>query len=315
MFQPKMERRVSERVEVFRFEKENKERLDIFLTACLPEFSRSRIQGLIKDGFVKVDDETATKAGQDLEPGARVEIRIPPPLPTNLVAEDIPLDIVFENDDLLVVDKPAGMVVHPSPGHDSGTLVHAVLGHVPELEGIGGEERPGIVHRLDKETSGLIVIAKNERSHRWLQEQFKSRQVEKIYLALVDGRPPTPAGRVEAPIGRSTTHRKLMAVVPLDKGREAVSEYKTLETFPEHTLLEVHPLTGRTHQIRVHLAFLGCPVVGDRVYGKRKPTVELDRHFLHAYRLKIIVPGETKPRVFEAGLPVELQRALEEIKK
>jgi len=305
---------VSERVEVFRFEKENKERLDIFLTTCLPEFSRSRIQGLIKDGFVKVDDETATKAGQDLEPGARVEIRIPPPLPTNLVAEDIPLDIVFENDDLLVVDKPAGMVVHPSPGHDSGTLVHAVLGHVPELEGIGGEERPGIVHRLDKETSGLIVIAKNERAHRWLQEQFKSRQVEKIYLALVDGRPPTPAGRVEAPIGRSTTHRKLMAVVPLDKGREAVSEYKTLETFPEHTLLEVHPLTGRTHQIRVHLAFLGCPVAADMVYGKRKVSVALNRHFLHAYRLKIIVPGEKVARVFEAPLPEELQKALEEVR-
>jgi 23S rRNA pseudouridine1911/1915/1917 synthase len=305
---------VSDRVEIFRFEKENKERLDVFLTACLPEFSRSRVQGLIKDGFVKVDDETATKAGRDLELGARVEIRIPPPRPTNLVAEDIPLDIVFENDDLLVVNKPAGMVVHPSPGHDTGTLVHAALGHVPGLEGIGGEERPGIVHRLDKETSGLIVVAKNERAHRWLQEQFKSRQVEKIYLALVDGKPPTPSGRVEAPIGRSATHRKLMAVVPPGKGREAVSEYRTLESFPQHTLLEIHPLTGRTHQIRVHLAFLGCPVVGDRVYGKKKPTVDLDRHFLHAYKLKIILPGEKLPRVFEAGLPEELQRVLEEVR-
>jgi 23S rRNA pseudouridine1911/1915/1917 synthase len=227
-----------------------------------------------------------------------------------LVAEDIPLDIVFENDDLLVVNKPAGMVVHPSPGHESGTLVHAALGHIPELEGIGGEERPGIVHRLDKETSGLIVVAKNERSHRWLQEQFKSRKVEKIYLALVDGKPPTPSGRVEAPIGRSATHRKLMSVVPPEKGREAVSEYRTLESFPQHTLLEVHPLTGRTHQIRVHLAFLGCPVSGDTVYGKRKPLVELDRHFLHAYKLKIILPGEKQPRVFEAGLPVELDSVI-----
>ena len=306
---------MSDRVEVFRFEKENKERLDVFLTACLPEFSRSRLQGLIKNGFVKVDDETVTKAGRDLEPGARVEIRIPPPLPTDLVAENIPLDIIFENDDLLVVNKPAGMVVHPSPGHHSGTLVHAALGHIPELEGIGGEERPGIVHRLDKETSGLIVVAKNERAHRWLQEQFKSRKVEKIYLALVDGKPPTPAGRVEAPIGRSATHRKLMAVVPLGKGRDAVSEYRTLESFPQHTLLEIHPLTGRTHQIRVHLAFLGCPVVGDKVYGKKKSTVDLDRHFLHAYKLKIILPGEKVARVFEASLPEELQRALEEIKK
>jgi 23S rRNA pseudouridine1911/1915/1917 synthase len=157
---------VSDRLEIFVFDQEVKERLDVFLTSCLPEFSRSRIQGLIKDGFVTVDGEPVTKTGRDLEPGERVEIRIPLPVPSGLVAEDIPLDIVFENDDLLVVNKPAGMVVHPSPGHASGTLVHAALGHIPELEGIGGEERPGIVHRLDKETSGLIVVAKNERGGR-----------------------------------------------------------------------------------------------------------------------------------------------------
>jgi 23S rRNA pseudouridine1911/1915/1917 synthase len=306
---------VGDRVENFRFEKDSKQRLDVFLTACMPEFSRSRIQGLIKDGFVKVDAETITKAGRDLEQGEQIEIRIPPPVPSGLVAEDIALDIIFENADLVVVNKPAGMVVHPSPGHDSGTLVHAALGHIPELEGIGGEERPGIVHRLDKDTSGLIVIAKNERAHRWLQEQFKSRKVEKNYLALVDGKPPTPAGRVEAPIGRNTTHRKLMAVVPLDKGREAVSEYRTQESFPAHTLLEVHPITGRTHQIRIHLAFLGCPVVADKVYGKRKPTLDLARHFLHAYRLKIILPGETRTRLFEAALPTDLQMVLEDLRR
>jgi len=305
---------VSERLETFLFEKEAKERLDVFLTTCLPEFSRSRIQGLIRDGFVCVNGEQVTKTGWNLEAGERAEIRIPALIPSALVAEHIHLDIIFENDDLMVVNKPAGMVVHPSPGHDSGPLVHAVLGHVPGLEGIGGEERPGIVHRLDKETSGLIVIAKNEQAHRWLQDQFRSRTVEKIYLAMVDGKPPTPSGRVEAPIGRNTTHRKLMSVVPLEKGRAAVSEYKTLESFPEHTLLEVHPLTGRTHQIRVHMAFLGCPITGDTVYGKKKPTVSLDRHFLHAYRLKIVLPGEEKPRAFEAGLPVELERVLEEVR-
>ena len=305
---------MGDRVEAFRFEKADRQRLDVFLTACLPEFSRSRIQGLIKDGFVMVDAETVTKTGRDLEPGQQIQIRIPPPVPSGLVAEDIPLDIVFENEDLVVVNKPAGMVVHPSPGHNRGTLVHAALGHIPELEGIGGEERPGIVHRLDKDTSGLILIAKNERAHRWLQEQFKSRQVEKIYLALVDGKPPTPAGRVEAPIGRNTTHRKLMAVVPLVKGRSAVSEYRTLESFPAHTLLEIHPLTGRTHQIRLHMAFIGCPVVADLVYGKRKPTLELGRHFLHAHRLKIVLPGETQARIFEARLPEELLKALEEVR-
>jgi 23S rRNA pseudouridine1911/1915/1917 synthase len=306
---------VSDRIETFVFEKETKERLDVFLTSQLPEFSRSRLQGLIKDGFVVVDGEPATKSGRDLEPGERIEIRIPPPVPSGLVAEHIPLNIVFENDDLLVVNKPAGMVVHPSPGHDSGTLVHAALGHVPDLEGIGGEERPGIVHRLDKETSGLIVIAKNEQAHRWLQDQFRTRAVEKIYLALVDGKPPTPAGRVEAPIGRNTTHRKLMGVVPLEKGREAVSEYRTIESFPDHTLLEVHPLTGRTHQIRVHMAFLGCPVVGDVVYGKKRSTIKLDRHFLHAYKLKIALPGQKESSIFEANLPTELESVLDELRQ
>ncbi len=308
---------MSDRIETFRRDPEcaDRIRLDVFLAGCLPEFSRSRLQGLIADGFVTIDGLVTTKNGREVEAGMEVTVRIPPPVPSGLVAEHIPLDIIFENNDLLIVNKPAGMVVHPSPGHDSGTLVHAALGHIPELGGIGGEERPGIVHRLDKDTSGLIVIAKNEQAHRWLQEQFKSRTVEKIYLALVDGRPPTPTGRVEAPIGRNTSHRKLMAVVPLEKGREAVSEYRTLEELAQHTLLEVHPLTGRTHQIRVHLKFLGCPVTGDTTYGKHKPTLSLDRHFLHAHRLKITLPEEKQARVFTAELPEELRAVLEEARK
>ncbi len=305
---------MGDRIESFRYQNDVGVRLDVYLTACLPEFSRSRIQGLIKDGFVTVEAETVRKTGRTLEFGEQIQIRIPPPVPSGLVAEKIPLDIIFENSDLVVVNKPAGMVVHPSPGHQQGTLVHAALGYIPELEGIGGEERPGIVHRLDKDTSGLIVIAKNERAHRWLQDQFKTRKVDKIYLALVDGRPPTPAGRVEAPIGRNTTHRKLMAVVQLEKGRQAVSEYRTLESFAAHTLLEVHPLTGRTHQIRVHLAFLDCPVVADTIYGKRKPTIALERHFLHAYKLKIAIPMEQEARVFEAPLPSELKSVLDNLR-
>ncbi len=309
----KMRRRVGDRIEVFQYSKDEKDRLDIFLTTSLPEFSRSRIQGLIRDGFVKINADIVMKAGMSLEGGDEIEIHIPPPLPSKMVAENIPLDIIFENADLVVVNKPSGMVVHPSPGHYQGTLVHAALGHIPQLEGIGGEERPGIVHRLDKETSGLIVVAKNEQAHRWLQDQFKSRVVQKFYLTLVDGRPPTPAGRVEAPIGRNSTHRKLMAVVPLEKGREAISEYRTLENFPAHTFLEIHPLTGRTHQIRVHLAFLNCPVVADLVYGKRKPTLDLHRQFLHAHKLKIVIPGENTPRVFVAPLPPDLQLVLDHL--
>jgi 23S rRNA pseudouridine1911/1915/1917 synthase len=297
---------VNERVLNFRFDKETPERLDKFLVGLLQEFSRSRIQGLIADGFVDVNGHPAKKAGQTLESGSNVMVRIPPAAPTALVAEDIPLDILFENDDLIVVNKPAGMVVHPAAGHASGTLVNAVLGYDPEIEGIGGEERPGVVHRLDKETSGLILVAKNERAHRWLQDQFRLRKVEKTYLALVDGKPPTPSGRVEAYIGRDPSHRKRMAIVPESRGREAISEYKTVESFKAHTLLEFHPLTGRTHQIRLHCAFLGCPIVGDEIYGKRHSSIELGRHFLHAYRLKILLPGEKEPRHFEAPLPNEL---------
>jgi 23S rRNA pseudouridine1911/1915/1917 synthase len=301
---------VSDRVLNFRFEAETPERLDKFLVGLLQEFSRSRIQGLIANGFVDVDGHAAKKAGQSLESGSTVTVRIPPPVPTDLIAEDIPLDILFENDDLIVVNKAAGMVVHPAVGHLSGTLVNAILGYDPDIEGIGGEERPGVVHRLDKETSGLILLAKNERAHRWLQDQFRLRKVDKTYLALVDGKPPTPSGRVEAYIGRDPSHRKRMAIVSESRGREAISEYKTLEEFQGFTLLEFHPLTGRTHQIRLHCAFLKCPIVGDEVYGRKKPPIKIARHFLHAYRLKIILPEEKEPRLFEAPLPQELEQVL-----
>lgn len=301
---------MSERLESFEYTGAG-ERLDKFLVTCLPEFSRARLQGLILDGLVEINGRTAKKGGQELSHGDQVTVHIPPIQSVGLVGEDIPLDVIFENDDLLVINKPAGMVVHPAAGHESGTLVHAVLGHEPDIEGIGGEERPGVVHRLDKDTSGIIVVAKNERAHRWLQDQFRLRKVEKVYLALVDGKPPTPTGRVEAAIGRDPTQRKKMAITTLAKGREAISEYKTLETFPHHTLLEFHPHTGRTHQIRLHCAFLGCPIVADGVYGHKKPSIHLQRHFLHAARLKITLPGEKQARLFEAPLPAELSKALE----
>ena len=301
---------MSERLVKFIFDEPQAKRLDKFLVTCLPEFSRSRLQSLIKDGCVDVDGITAHKTGEMLAKQSIVEVRIPPPKPSKLTPEDILLDIVFENDDLMVVNKPAGMVVHPAPGHTSGTLVHAALYHAPEMEGIGGEKRPGVVHRLDKDTSGLIMLAKNDPTHNLLQNQFRRREVQKVYLGLVDGVPPTPTGRIEAPIGRDPKTRKKMAVVTPKKGRQAFSEYLTLETFPDHTLLEIHPITGRTHQIRLHLSFLDCPVAGDTVYGKRHSTVPLDRHFLHAYRLSVRLLGEEEPRTFEAPLPQELEDIL-----
>jgi len=306
---------VTEELFTFRFQKTNEERLDHFLVESLPELSRSRLQALIKDGFVQVNGAVAKKSGQTLAPGMSVEVRIPAAVPANLVGEDIPLDIVFENEDLIIINKPAGMVVHPAAGHATGTLVHAVLGHDPDIEGVGGEERPGVVHRLDKDTSGLIVMAKNDKAHRWLQDEFRLRKVQKTYLALVDGRPPTPAGRVEASIGRDPGRRRQMAVRSAGQGREASSEYHTVETFPEHTLLEFHPLTGRTHQIRLHCAFLGCPIVDDEIYGRKKPSIRLGRHFLHASKLTITLPGERQPRQFEIPLPPELEGALEALRK
>lgn len=306
---------MSEERLAFQFTGPEAQRLDKFLVNCLPGLSRVRVQDLIKDGFVKVEQAPAHKAGQILDRPVQVEVIIPAPKPSDLIPEKIPLDVVFENQDLIVVNKAAGMVVHPALGHASGTLVNAALAHAPEIEGVGGELRPGVVHRLDKDTSGLILLAKNDHAHHCLQDQFRMRKAEKIYIALVDGKPPTPVGRIEAAIGRSTTHRSLMAVTSIEKGREAISEYQTLESFRNHTLLEVHPLTGRTHQIRLHLAFIGCPVAGDTVYGHKRSSIQINRHFLHAQRLKIRLPGEESPRTFEAPLPQELEQVLAQLRK
>lgn len=290
-------------------------RLDRYLAEQGSGFSRSRWQGLIRQGCVQVDGSTATKSGQIVEAGQEILVHVPAPTPTRLQPQLIPLRIVFENDEVLVLDKPAGLVVHPAPGHEGGTLANAILGHDREMEGIGGEGRPGIVHRLDKDTSGLIVVAKNDRAHHWLQIQFKTRAAEKSYFALVEGRPPTQSGRIETDLGRDPRNRKRMAVLRRGRRREAVSEYRTVESFPGHTLLEVRPLTGRTHQIRVHCLFLGCPIVGDRVYGRRRPVLGLSRQFLHAARLTLTLPGEEAPSTFEAPLPDELENVLRALRQ
>lgn len=297
------------------FDDQQGQRLDLFLVNFLPEFSRSRIQGLIKDGFVTIDGQVAEKTGRLLSGPSTILVTIPPPKPTELVPENIPLDIVFEDEDVLIVNKQAGMVVHPAAGHNSGTLVHAALNHAPGMEGIGGEGRPGVVHRLDKDTSGIVILAKNDPAHRWLQNQFRDRKVYKTYLTLVDGTPPTPTGRIEGPIGRDENMRRRMAIVTPGKGRDAITEYEIIESFPDHNLLEVHPITGRTHQIRLHLAFLGCPVTGDTVYGRRNPTIPIKRFFLHAISLGIKLPGDKKVQYFEAPLPEELKISLDQLRR
>jgi len=289
------------------------ERLDLFLVQCLPEYSRTRIQKIIKGGHVSVDHQICRKTGYLLNKDVMVSVQVPTSEPSKLAPEDIPLHIIYEDNNLMVINKPAGMVVHPSAGHSTGTLVHAALAHAPEMEGVGGIQRPGVVHRLDKYTSGIILLAKNDQTHRWLQDQFRNRKVEKKYLALVDGHPPTPTGRIEAPIGRDIRDRKKMAIVQENKGRQAISEYRTIQKFQNHSLIEVHPITGRTHQIRLHMTFIHCPIVGDTTYGKRHSSIPLKRHFLHAGYLRICLYKEDTTHTFSASLPEELEKALDSL--
>ena len=290
-------------------------RLDVAIATLLPSISRTRAQALIRDGQVRVNAVVAARVGQRLAADDRIEVRVPAPTPSALQPESIPLDVIFENADVLLVNKPAGMVVHPAAGHATGTLVHAALAHAPDLEGIGGEVRPGVVHRLDRDTSGLILLAKNDAAYHGLQQQFKSRSISKTYLAITEGRPPTESGKIDAPIGRDPKNRKRMSIVAADRGRSAVTAYRVREALREASLLEVHPETGRTHQIRVHLAFLGCPVAGDRVYGRRKPVVQAPRQMLHAWRLRLQLPGECEPREFEAPVPADFEEVLDDLRR
>lgn len=297
----------------FSFPGDPAQRLDKFLAGELPQYSRSRIQAWIKDSRVTVDEQVVEKTGARLDRPVEIMVRVPPIVPSELIPEAIPLDILYEDQNLLVVNKSAGMVVHPSAGHQTGTLVHAVLAHAPDIEGVGGVQRPGVVHRLDKNTSGVIALAKNDHTHHSLQAQFRERTVKKTYLALVDGAPPTPSGRIEAAIDRDSGNRQRMGVVPPGRGREAITDYFTLQQFRHHTFLKVQPLTGRTHQIRVHLTFLGCSIAGDLIYGRKKATVPLSRHFLHAAVLTLTIPGETKPRTFDSELPPDLEAVLADL--
>ena len=288
------------------------ERLDIFVARRVPELSRSHAHRLIEEGLVTVDGRQL-KPAEHLAAGANVSVSIPSPVPApGLVAENIPVTVIFQDFDLMVVDKPAGLTVHPAPGHPTGTLVNALLAIAPDLKGISGTLRPGIVHRLDKDTSGLIIIAKNDRAMRALQRQLKEREVHKTYLALVHGVPKPPQGVIEAPVGRHPKNRKKMAVVA--GGRESQTRYRVREEIAggKYALLEVEPVTGRTHQIRVHMAALGHPIVADAVYGKRSDV--LGRQFLHAWKLAFAMPLGGREVEFESPLPLDLREALEALR-
>jgi 23S rRNA pseudouridine1911/1915/1917 synthase len=298
-----------------------RQRLDVFLHRKLPSFSRGAIQRLLAEGHIRVNGQIV-KPTHHPRAGETVVIQRPEPRPDLALAEDMPLDILYEDDDLLVLNKPAGWVVHPAAGHREHTLVNALLHHCRgQLSGIGGVARPGIVHRLDKDTSGCLVAAKNDAAHLYLSAQFAGRDVEKIYLAVACGRMPRLSGHIDAPIARDPVHRQRMAV-RVGKGREACTSYLVLERWTAATFVELELHTGRTHQIRVHLRHLGFPVAGDLVYGRRATTrmeestgYRAPRPLLHSLRLTLARPRDGKRMTFEAALPEDIVTALDFLRR
>jgi 23S rRNA pseudouridine1911/1915/1917 synthase len=290
--------------------RESGERLDVFVARSVGGLTRSRAQRLIDDGSVLVDGVQA-KASLKLAAGQRVRVHVPPPEEATVRAEAIPLDVLYEDGDLLAVNKPPGMTVHPAPGHPTATLVNAILAHCGDLSGVGGVLRPGIVHRLDRDTSGVILVAKNDAAHQALARQLRERTVDKRYDALVEGTPKPAKGAIDAPIARDPRNRKRMAV--MGGGREAVTEYEVRERFRGASLVEARPRTGRTHQVRVHFAAIGHAIVGDAVYGKRSQLV--GRQFLHARRIAFDHPRSTERVHVEAPLAADLRAALEALRR
>jgi len=291
------------------------ERIDTFLAKNPDIPSRSFAQNLIEKGLVLVDGKGVDKNFR-LREGQLVDVVIPPPEPTEVKPESIPLDIKYEDEDLIVLSKHAGMVVHPAYGHASGTLVNALLAHANRLSGIGGITRPGIIHRLDKDTSGLMIVAKNDEAHQALSAELKNRRIKRTYLTLVHGRFKEKEGTVDAPIGRSPKFRQKMAVMGT-ANREAVSHYRVLATYNDYSLVEVSLETGRTHQIRVHMKYINHPVVGDQLYGtgRSKRDLGLQRQFLHAYKLEFDHPRTGERLHFEDKLPQDLQEILDKLRR
>ena len=287
-------------------------RLDKFVSENCPGLSRSQAQKLIDDGFVIVNG-LMVKSSHKTETGEKIEVTIPPPSTVGLLPEAIPVKIIYEDDDLLVIDKPAGLTVHPAPGHPSHTLVNAVLSHLNEIEDDGDVTRPGIVHRLDKDTSGVMLVAKNNVALANLADQFKARTVKKTYITLVTGILRPDKGVIDAPIGRDSGDRKKMAVTGESRGRSARTNYSVIRYIGKNSLLEISPETGRTHQIRVHLVAIGYPVFGDITYGKK--SAFLNRQFLHAHKIGFNLPATGKWVEFESPLPEDLQQALKELDK
>jgi 23S rRNA pseudouridine1911/1915/1917 synthase len=297
----------STRIELVVSANEARLRLDQFLAKRVPEFSRSRLQQLIRGGFVRLNN-SSSRPRQIVRNHDKIELTEPPPEKIETLPEQIPLEILFEDDDLIVINKPAGLVVHPGAGHREHTLVNALLNHCATLSGIGGKERPGIVHRLDKETSGCLVVAKNDAAHRELSRQFAARTVEKIYLALVAGKLCKPTGVIEEKIGRHPIHRKRMSATAV-RGRAAKTQYRVIRSSERVSLVQCRLYSGRTHQIRVHLHHLGHPVLGDKIYAPRLGK-DFPRQMLHAWKLGFHHPRAELWKSFQAPLPDDFNSAV-----
>ena len=292
-------------------------RLDRWLSENVESLSRNRIQKLIKQGKVTVNGKVCDRKKEFVNQGDRIELTIPAATPYELIPETVPLDILYEDEQLLIINKPAGMVVHPAPGNATGTLVHALLGYCGEqLTGVGGVQRPGIVHRLDKNTTGAIVVAKTELALHNLQEQIQTKTAKREYLGLVNGAPKVPQGTINQPIGRHPKHRKKMAIVPIESGgRTAITHWKVLERLGNYTLMHFQLETGRTHQIRVHSTSLNLPILGDDAYGStRSPGVKLPGQALHAFRLTLEHPLTQKPISAEAPLPQHWKKLMVQLR-
>jgi 23S rRNA pseudouridine1911/1915/1917 synthase len=297
-------------------------RLDSALSVAIPQLSRARIQALIAENALIIDGSLVNDAASKRYNGKPFELAIPAPRPDKAQAQNIALDIVFEDEHLIIVDKPAGLVVHPAAGHADGTLVNALLHHCHgKLSGIGGVERPGIVHRIDKDTSGLLVVAKSDAAHEGLAKLFAAHDIERRYFAIVSGAPAPPAGTVRTQIGRSTVNRKKMAVLPENKGKHAVTHYRTLESFAKTALVECTLETGRTHQVRVHMAHIGHPLIGDATYSNRQNPYRIgpnqskfERQALHAASLGFIHPISGETLRFDSSLPEDMQLLLSQLR-
>lgn len=293
---------------------EGGERIDVWLAKNIEQLSRARIQKLIAEGQVTLNQYPCLDKKTIVKAGDVITVTIPPPVASEIIPQSIPLEIVYEDEHILVINKPAGFVVHPAPGHPHSTLVNALLAHCPNLEGIGGVQRPGLVHRLDKDTTGLIVVAKTEMALQDLQRQIKERKAKREYLGIIHGCFPGESGTINLPIGRHPKHRKKMAV--LQGGKEAITHWRLVEKLGNYSLLHFSLETGRTHQIRVHCSHFGHPLVGDPLYSSCKNIgVKLTGQALHAFRLTLTHPENGKPLKFVAPIPTEMQKLIEFLRK